>query len=119
MGADGGGGSPGSFTVYNNATVNGFSPVNAWLVNKSWNQNSDPGVSHLYCTVGASSWGSTTSNGSTSSDNDYSQYQSTSTNCFVWTALVSKGQTNGTINQAQARTFVDNFLSDARAHFGI
>ena len=125
LGADGGGGSPGSFTVYNNATVNGFSPVNAWLVNKSWNQNSDPGVSHLYCTVGASSWGSTTSNGftttdfSTSSDNDYSQYQSTSTNCFVWTALVSKGQTNGTINQAQARTFVDNFLSDARAHFGI
>ena len=124
LGADGGGGSPGSVTVYDNATVSGFSPVYAWLVNKSWNQSSDPGISHLYCTVGQSSWQSSVSNGFTttsfnsSSNNDESQYQSTSTNCFVWTALVSKGQTNGTIDQSQARAFVDNFLASARTHFG-
>ena len=124
LGADGGGGSPNSVTVYDNATVAGFSPVYAWLVNKSWNQSSDPGISHLYCTVGQASWQSSVSNGFTttsfnsSSNNDESQYQSTSTNCFVWTALVSKGQTNGTIDQSQARAFVDNFLSSARTHFG-
>ena len=124
LGADGGGGSPGSVTVYDNATVSGFSPVYAWIVNKSWNQSSDPGISHLYCTVGQSSWQSSVSNGftttsfSSSSNNDESQYQSTSTNCFVWTALVSKGQTNGTIDQSQARAFVDNFLASARTHFG-
>ena len=112
-------------TVYNNDTVAGFDQVYAWLVNKAYNQNSDPGVMHLYCTVGAPSWQSIISNGftttdfSTSSDNDYSQYQSTSTNCFVWTALVSNGQTVGSISQSEARVFVDNFLSDAASYFGI
>ena len=125
LGADGGGGSPNSVTVYDNATVEGFSPVYAWLVNKAYNQNSDPGVMHLYCTVGSPSWQSSVSNGFTvstfnsSSNNDQSQYESTSTNCFVWTALVSKGQTNGDISAAQAQTFVQNFLSDARTHFGL
>ena len=95
------------------------------FVNKAYNQNSDPGVMHLYCTVGAPAWQSTVSNGFTttsfnsSSNNDVSQYESTSTNCFVWTALVSKGQTNGAISAAQARTFVDNFLEDAGTHFGL
>ena len=124
LGADGGGGTPNNITVYSNATVQGFNPVNAWLVNKGWNQNSDPSVCHLYCTVGQASWQSSVSNGfsttsfSSSSNNDESQYQSTSTNCFVWTALVSKGQTNGSIDQTQARAFVDNFLASARTHFG-
>jgi len=125
LGADGGGGSPNAITVYSNATVSGFSPVYAWLVNKAYNQNSDPGVMHLYCTVGASAWQSVVSNGSTvqsfssSSDNDYSQYETTSTNCFVWTALVSNGQTVGQITVSQAQTFVNNFLNDARTHFGL
>ena len=125
LGADGGGGSPNSVTVYDNATVEGFSPVYAWLVNKAYNQNSDPGVMHLYCTAGSPSWQSSVSNGFTvstfnsSSNNDVSQYESTSTNCFVWTALVSNGQTQGTISQGQAQTFVQNFLADARTHFGL
>ena len=124
LGADGGGGSPNSITVYSNATVQGFNPVNAWLVNKAWNQNSDPGVMHLYCTAGAPSWNSTTSNGFTttsfdsSSNNDVSQYQSTSTNCFIMTALLSNGQTVGTVSVSQAQTFVSNFLADAKNHFG-
>ena len=125
LGADGGGGSPNSITVYSNATVAGFNPVNAWLVNKAYNQQSDPGVMHLYCTAGAPSWSSTTTNGFTtttfdsSSNNDVSQYQSTSTNCFVWTALVSNGQTVGAISQSEAQTFVNNFLSSAATHFGL
>ena len=125
LGADGGGGSPNAITVYSNATVSGFSPVYAWLVNKAYNQNSDPGVMHLYCTVGANAWQSVVSNGSTvqsfssSSDNDFSQYETTSTNCFVWTALVSNGQTVGQITVSQAQTFVNNFLNDARTHFGL
>jgi hypothetical protein len=125
LGADGGGGSPGQVTVYDNATVEGFSPVYAWLVNKSYNQNSDPGVMHLYCTVGHPQWQSNVSNGFTvttfnsNSNNDVSQYESTSRNCFVWTALVSNGQTQGTISQNEARSFVQNFLSDARTHFGL
>ena len=125
LGADGGGGSPNAVTVYDNATVEGFSPVYAWLVNKSYNQSSDPGVMHLYCTVGHPNWNSTVSNGFTvntfnsSSNNDISQYESTSRNCFVWTALVSNGQTQGTISQGQAQTFVQNFLADARTHFGL
>ena len=125
LGADNGGGSPAALTVYNNATVGEFDKVYAWIVNKSWNQNSDPGVSHLYCTVGSSRWsGSNVSGGFTvntfagNSDSDTSQYESTSTNCFVWTALVSKGQTNGTIDQSQAQTFVNNFLGDAETYFG-
>ena len=124
LGADGGGGSPNSVTVYNNATVQGFDMVYAWLVNKAYNQNSDPGVSHLYCTVGSTRWGSTITDGfattdySSSSDNDYSQYESRSQKAFVWTALVSKGQTNGSISQSQAQTFVDNFLFDAATHLG-
>ena len=124
LGADGGGGSPNSVTVYNGDTVAGFSPVYAWLVNKGWNQNSDPSVCHLYCTVGQASWSSTVASGfattdyAGNSDSDYSYYQSTSTNCFVWTALVSKGQTNGDMSQADARGFVDNFLASARTHFG-
>ena len=123
LGADGGGGSPNSVTVYNGDIVSGFT-VHAWLVNKSWNQSSDPGVSHLYCTVGQTAWSSSVSNGFTTtdyagnSDSDYSYYQSTSTNCFVWTALLSKGQTNGDMSQADARGFVDNFLASARTHFG-
>ena len=123
LGADGGGGSPNSVTVYNGDVVSGFI-VYAWLVNKSWNQSSDPGVSHLYCTVGQTGWSSSVSNGFTTtdyagnSDSDYSYYQSTSTNCFVWTALLSKGQTNGDMSQADARGFVDNFLASARTHFG-
>ena len=125
LGADGGGGTVGALTVYSNATVAGWSPVNAWLVNKAWNQNSDPGVMHLYCTVGHSSWNSTTPNGFTTTDyngnsnDDYSQYQSTSTNCFIWTALLSNGQTVGAMTQGQAQTFVSNFLSDAKTHFGL
>jgi len=125
LGADGGGGSPNSVTVYNNDTVQGFDKVYAWLVNKSYNQQSDPGVSHLYVTVGNTSFGSSVSNGFTqtnfagNSDSDYSEYESTSTNCFIMTALVSKGQTNGSISQGQARTFVNNFLSTARGHFGL
>ena len=124
LGADGGGGTVGSVTVYSNATVQGFTPVNAWLVNKAWNQSSDPGVMHLYCTVGHPQWNSSTSNGftttdfSTSSNSDFSYYQSTSTNCFVWTALVSNGQTVGAMTQGQAQTFVNNFLASAKTHFG-
>jgi len=125
LGADNGGGTPAALTVYNNATVGEFDKVYAWIVNKSWNQNSDPGVSHLYCTVGSSRWGgSNVSNGFTvntfagNSDSDTSQYESTSTNCFVWTALVSKGQTNGTIDQSQAQTFVNRFLGNAEGYFG-
>ena len=125
LGADGGGGSPNAVTVYNGATVQGFDLVYAWIVNKAYNQNSDPGVSHLYCTVGSTRWSGSVQNGftttdySSSSDNDYSQYESTSTNCFVWTALVSKGQTNGSISQSQAQTFVNNFLGDARGFLGL
>ena len=125
LGADNGGGTPDAITVYSNATVAGFNPVNAWLVNKAYNQQSDPGVMHLYCTAGAPSWSSTTTNGFTtttfdsSSNNDVSQYQSTSTNCFVWTALVSNGQTVGAISQSEAQTFVNNFLSSAATHFGL
>ncbi|BCV00293.1 MAG: hypothetical protein CM15mV34_0670 [Caudoviricetes sp.] len=48
LGADNGGGTPNSITVYANASVAGFDKVNAWLVNKAWNQNSDPGVMHLF-----------------------------------------------------------------------
>tara|TARA_B000000557_G_scaffold75213_1_gene59881 strand:- start:1211 stop:2155 length:945 start_codon:yes stop_codon:yes gene_type:complete len=124
LGADGGGGSVGSITVYNNATVQGFNPVSAWLVNKAWNQNSDPGVMHLYCTVGHPNWQSTITNGfvttdfSTSSNSDYSQYQSTSTSCFQMTVLVSNGQTVGAMTQGQAQTFISNFLADAKTHFG-
>jgi hypothetical protein len=125
LGADGGGGSPNSITVYSNATVQGFNPVNAWLVNKAWNQNSDPGVMHLYCTAGAPSWNSVTTNGFTTtsfagnSDSDESQYQSSSTNCFVFTALVSNGQTVGKITTSQAQTFVNNVLSSAATHFSL
>mgnify|MGYP001158169379 FL=1 len=124
LGADNGGGSPNTVTVYNGDTVAGFSPVYCWLVNKAWNQNSDPSVCHLYGTVGQTSWSSSVSSGfattdyAGNSDNDYSYYQSTSTNCFVWTALVSKGQTNGDMSQSDARGFVDNFLASARTHFG-
>ena len=125
LGADGGGGSPNAITVYDGDTVQGFDLVYAWLVNKAYNQSSDPGVSHLYCTVGTTRWGGAVQNGfsytdySSSSDSDYSQYESTSTNCFVWTALVSKGQTNGYIDQGQARTFVNNFLEDAAEFLGV
>ena len=124
LGADGGGGTVGSITVYSNATVQGFTPVSAWLVNKAWNQNQDPGVMHLYCTVGHPQWNSSIENGFTttsfnsSSNDDTSQYQSTSTNCFVWTALVSNGQTVGAMTQGQAQTFVSNFLASAKTHFG-
>ena len=124
LGADGGGGTVGSITVYNSATVQGFNPVSAWLVNKAWNQNSDPGVMHLYCTVGHPNWQSTITNGfvttdfSTSSNSDYSQYQSTSTSCFQMTVLVSNGQTVGAMTQGQAQTFISNFLADAKTHFG-
>ena len=124
LGADGGGGSVGSINVYSNATVQGFTPVSAWLVNKAWNQNSDPGVMHLYCTVGHPNWQSTITNGfvttdfSTSSNSDYSQYQSTSTSCFQMTVLVSNGQTVGAMTQGQAQTFISNFLADAKTHFG-
>ena len=124
LGADGGGATPGSVTVYNNETVQGFDMVYAWLVNKAYNANADPGVSHLYCTVGSSRWGSTISNGFTttsfSSDSnlDDSQYESTSQKAFVWTALISNGSNNGAISQAQAQTFVDNFLADAATHLG-
>ena len=125
LGADGGGGSPNSITVYDGDTVQGFDLVYAWIVNKAYNQSSDPGISHLYCTVGTTRWNGSVQNGftytdySSSSDNDFSQYESTSTNCFVWTALVSKGQTNGSISQSQARTFVNNFLGDARGFLGV
>ena len=125
LGADGGGGSPNAITVYDGDTVQGFDLVYAWIVNKAYNQNSDPGVSHLYCTVGTTRWqgsvqnGFTTTDYSSSSDSDYSQYESTSTNCFVWTALLSKGQTNGYIDQGQARTFVNNFLEDAAEFLGV
>lgn len=125
LGADNGGGTPSSITVYDNASVEGFNPVYAWLVNKAWNQNSDPGVMHLYCTVGSPNWQSNVSNGFTvntfasNSDSDASQYESTSRNCFVWTSLVSNGQTQGTISVNEAQTFVQNFLSDARSHFGL
>ena len=124
LGADGGGGTVGSITVYNSATVQGFNPVSAWLVNKAWNQNSDPGVMHLYVTVGHPNWQSTITNGfvttdfSTSSNSDYSQYQSTSTSCFQMTVLVSNGQTVGAMTQGQAQTFISNFLADAKTHFG-
>ena len=124
LGADGGGGSVGSITVYNNATVQGFNPVSAWLVNKAWNQNSDPGVMHLYCTVGHPNWQSSITNGfvttdyNSSSNSDYSQYQSTSTSCFQMTVLVSNGQTVGAMTQGQAQTFISNFLADAKTHFG-
>ena len=124
LGADGGGGTVGAITVYNNATVQGFNPVSAWLVNKAWNQNSDPGVMHLYVTVGHPNWQSTITNGfvttdfSTSSNSDYSQYQSTSTSCFQMTVLVSNGQTVGAMTQGQAQTFISNFLADAKTHFG-
>ena len=125
LGADNGGGTPDAITVYSNATVGSFNPVNAWLVNKAWNQNSDPGVMHLYFTAGAPSWNSVTTNGFTTtsfagnSDSDESQYQSTSTNCFVFTALVSNGQTVGKITTSQAQTFVNNVLSSAATHFGL
>tara|TARA_B100000609_G_C17176939_1_gene414863 strand:+ start:163 stop:1158 length:996 start_codon:yes stop_codon:yes gene_type:complete len=124
LGADGGGGSPNSVTVYNNDTVAGFDQVYAWLVNKAYNQSSDPGVMHLYCTVGSSRWSSEVVNGfattdySSSSDNDYSQYQAEAKNTFIWTALVSNGQTVGDISQSQARAFVDNFLTSASSHLG-
>ena len=125
LGADNGGGTPDAITVYSNATVGSFNPVNAWLVNKAWNQNSDPGVMHLYFTAGAPSWNSVTTNGFTTtsfagnSDSDESQYQSSSTNCFVFTALVSNGQTVGKITTSQAQTFVNNVLSSAATHFGL
>ena len=79
---------------------------------------------HLYCTVGHPQWNSSIENGFTttsfnsSSNDDTSQYQSTSTNCFVWTALVSNGQTVGAMTQGQAQTFVSNFLASAKTHFG-
>ena len=124
LGADGGGGTVGALTVHNNATVQGFSPVSAWLVNKAWNQNNDPGVMHLYVTVGHPNWNSTITNGfvttdfNSSSNSDYSQYQSTSTSCFQMTVLVSNGQTVGAMTQGQAQTFINNFLADAKTHFG-
>ena len=124
LGADGGGGTVGAITVYNNATVQGFNPVSAWLVNKAWNQNQDPGVMHLYCTVGHPNWQSSITNGfvttdyNSSSNSDYSQYQSTSTSCFQMTVLVSNGQTVGAMTQGQAQTFISNFLADAKTHFG-
>ena len=124
LGADGGGGTVGAITVHNNATVQGFSPVSAWLVNKAWNQNNDPGVMHLYVTVGHPNWNSTITNGfvttdfNSSSNSDYSQYQSTSTSCFQMTVLVSNGQTVGAMTQGQAQTFINNFLADAKTHFG-
>lgn len=124
LGADGGGGTVGALTVYNNATVQGFNPVSAWLVNKAWNQNNDPGVMHLYCTVGHPNWQSSITNGfvttdyNSSSNSDYSQYQSTSTSCFQMTVLVSNGQTVGAMTQGQAQTFISNFLADAKTHFG-
>ena len=124
LGADNGGGTPNSITVYANASVAGFDKVNAWLVNKAWNQNSDPGVMHLYCSVSSSRWSGDITDGfatvdyASNSDNDYSQYQATVINGFVWTALVSNGQTVGTISASQAQTFVENFLTSAAAHLG-
>ena len=124
LGADNGGGTPNSITVYANASVAGFDKVNAWLVNKAWNQNSDPGVMHLYYSVSSSRWSGDITDGfatvdyASNSDNDYSQYQATVINGFVWTALVSNGQTVGTISASQAQTFVENFLTSAAAHLG-
>ena len=124
LGADNGGGTPNAITVYANETVSGFDQVYAWFVNKAWNQNSDPLVGHLYVTVGSSRWGSTVSDGfattdyASNSDNDYSQYQSTSMKGFVMTALLSNGQTVGTVSAAEAQVFVQNFLSDAASHLG-
>ena len=124
LGADGGGGSVGSINVYSNATVQGFTPVSAWLVNKAWNQSSDPGVMHLYVTVGHPQWNSSISNGfqttsfDSSSNSDFSYYQSTSTNCFQMTALLSNGQTVGAMTSGQAQTFISNFLASAKNHFG-
>ena len=34
------------------------------------------------------------------------------------TALLSNGQTVGTVSVSQAQTFVSNFLADAKNHFG-
>ena len=113
-----------SIDIYANASVAGFDKVNAWLVNKAWNQNSDPGVMHLYCSVSSTRWSGDITDGfatvdyASNSDNDYSQYQATVINGFVWTALVSNGQTVGTISASQAQTFVDNFLTSAAAHLG-
>lgn len=125
LGADGGGGTPQAYTVYDNETVEGFNPVFAWMVNKSWNQSSDPAVTHVYCTFGHPNWNSSVSNGfnvttfASSSDSDTSQYESTSTNCVVWTVLLSNGQTQGQMSVAQCQTFISNFLADTRTYFGL
>lgn len=125
LGADGGGGTPQAYTVYDNATVEGFNPVYAYMVNKSWNQASDPAVTHVYVTFGHPNWNSSVSDGFTvssfasSSDNDTSQYESTSSNCVVWTVLLSNGQTQGQMSVDQCQTFISNFLASARSYFGL
>jgi hypothetical protein len=120
LGADGGGSSS-NVTVYNTQTVNGCL-VHSWLCQKAYNAG-DPSVNHLFVTLGHSSFGSqinsidvTTYN--TSTDSDYSQYETTSKNCLVLRLLLSK-PSGVVVNAGDCQTVISSLTTDFKAYFGL
>lgn len=120
LGADGGGSSS-NVTVYNTQTVNGCL-VHSWLCQKAFNAG-DPSVNHLFVTLGHSSFGSeinainvTTYN--TSTDSDFSQYETTNKNCLVMRLLLSKS--GGTVvNSGECQTIITSLTTHFKSHFGL
>ena len=120
LGADGGGASS-NVTVYNTQTVNGCL-VHSWLCQKAYNAG-DPSVNHLFVTLGHSSFGSeintintTTYNSST--DSDFSQYQTTNKNCLVFRLLLSKSS-GVVVNSGDCQTIITSLTTDFKAYFGL
>ena len=118
LGADGGGSQTGT-TIYTNATVNGFT-VNAWMRNV-YNAG-DPSVNDMYATIGHPNWSSTftatnaTSYGS-STDDGFSQYESTSTNSLVICSLLSKNS-GVIVTAADAQAVLTSITSVLKTYFG-
>lgn len=120
LGADGGG-STNNQQIYNTQTVNGCI-VTAWLVNKAYNAG-DPSVNHIYFAITSSAIGGSINTVNTqdyagNSDSDYSRYEVTGRNMIVGTVLGSKNS-GQIVNSSEARSVVDNIISDFKTHLQI
>lgn len=120
LGADGGGSSSNQ-QVYNTQTVNGCL-VHSWLCQKAFNAG-DPSVNHLFVTLGHSSFGSeinavNVQNYNTSTDSDFSQYETTSKNCLTMRILLSKNA-GAVVNSGECQTIITSLTTDFKAYFGL
>jgi hypothetical protein len=118
-GADGGG-TADQLIIYTNATVNGFT-INAWM--KRVYNAGDPSINNLYATIGHprfdSSFSSTdVTTWSTNTDNDQSQYETTTKNSIVFTTLLSKNS-GVAVTQAEAQTVLTSVVSTIASYFNL